>query len=90
MANLIDQDQEWLLNCLNATLDPNQEIRSLAEVSLRQASLQPGHSPPLLPSKSPISVQSNRTLFLQVLEWHYQKLLRTRNILLDCVRYPLF
>lgn len=42
MANLIDQDQEWLLNCLNATLDPNQEIRSLAEVSLRQASLQPG------------------------------------------------
>ncbi|XP_061986940.1 uncharacterized protein LOC133705642 [Populus nigra] len=42
MANLIDKDQEWLLNCLNATLDPNQEIRSLAEVSLRQASLQPG------------------------------------------------
>ncbi|KAG6765765.1 hypothetical protein POTOM_029822 [Populus tomentosa] len=73
MANLIDQDQEWLLNCLNATLDPNQEIRSLAEVSLRQASLQPGHSPLLLPSKSPISIQSNRTLFLQQFikkHWH--------------------
>ncbi|KAG5240310.1 importin [Salix suchowensis] len=42
MANRIDQDQEWLLNCLNATLDPNEEIRSLAEASLYQASLQPG------------------------------------------------
>ncbi|KAJ6322173.1 hypothetical protein OIU77_012113 [Salix suchowensis] len=42
MASRIDQDQEWLLNCLNATLDPNEEIRSLAEASLYQASLQPG------------------------------------------------
>ncbi|CAK7326471.1 unnamed protein product [Dovyalis caffra] len=41
MPNLIDQDQQWLLNCLNATLDPNQEIRSFAEASLHQASLQP-------------------------------------------------
>ncbi|XP_006484371.1 uncharacterized protein LOC102610802 isoform X1 [Citrus sinensis] len=37
-----DQDQQWLLNCLSATLDPNQEVRSFAEVSLNQASLQPG------------------------------------------------
>lgn len=37
-----DQDQQWLLNCLSATLDPNQEIRSFAEASLNQASLQPG------------------------------------------------
>ncbi|KAH9707670.1 Importin N-terminal domain-containing protein [Citrus sinensis] len=36
-----DQDQQWLLNCLSATLDPNQEVRSFAEVSLNQASLQP-------------------------------------------------
>ena len=44
-----DQDQQWLLNCLSATLDPNQEIRSFAEASLNQASLQPGLSlsPPL-------------------------------------------
>ncbi|KAH9772089.1 Importin N-terminal domain-containing protein [Citrus sinensis] len=36
-----DQDQQWLLNCLSATLDPNQEVRSFAEASLNQASLQP-------------------------------------------------
>lgn len=42
MANVIDQDQQWLLNCLSATLDPNQEVRSFAEASLNQASLQPG------------------------------------------------
>lgn len=37
-----DQDQQWLLNCLSATLDPNQEVRSFAEASLNQASFQPG------------------------------------------------
>ncbi|KAJ9163429.1 hypothetical protein P3X46_023097 [Hevea brasiliensis] len=42
MANILDQDQQWLLNCLTATLDPNQEVRSFAEASLNQASLQPG------------------------------------------------
>ncbi|KAJ4837415.1 hypothetical protein Tsubulata_022493 [Turnera subulata] len=41
-ANTVDQDQQWLLNCLSATLDPNQEVRSFAEASLQQASLQPG------------------------------------------------
>jgi uncharacterized protein YhjY with autotransporter beta-barrel domain len=42
MANVIDQDQQWLLNCLSATLDPNHEVRTFAEASLNQASLQPG------------------------------------------------
>ncbi|GLT91714.1 hypothetical protein SLE2022_095890 [Rubroshorea leprosula] len=43
MANaVVDDDQKWLLNCLSATLDPNQEVRSFAEASLNQASLQPG------------------------------------------------
>ncbi|KAJ4710633.1 importin-9-like [Melia azedarach] len=45
MANsvvAVDQDQQWLLNCLSATLDPNQEVRSFAEASLNQASFQPG------------------------------------------------
>ncbi|XWS64118.1 hypothetical protein CRYUN_Cryun06bG0159400 [Craigia yunnanensis] len=43
MANVVvDEDQQWLLNCLSATLDPNQEVRSFAEASLNQASLQPG------------------------------------------------
>ncbi|KAG7032125.1 Importin-9, partial [Cucurbita argyrosperma subsp. argyrosperma] len=42
MANVIDQDQQWLINALSATLDPNHEVRSFAEASLNQASLQPG------------------------------------------------
>ncbi|XP_061340702.1 uncharacterized protein LOC133287159 isoform X2 [Gastrolobium bilobum] len=42
MANVVDQDQQWLLNCLSATLDPNHEVRCFAEASLNQASLQPG------------------------------------------------
>ncbi|KAI5352988.1 hypothetical protein L3X38_005880 [Prunus dulcis] len=45
MANfniVVDDDQQWLLNCLSATLDPNHEVRSFAEASLNQASLQPG------------------------------------------------
>ncbi|PNX88686.1 importin-9-like protein, partial [Trifolium pratense] len=40
MANVVDQDQQWLLSCLSATLDPNQEVRSFAEASLDQASRQ--------------------------------------------------
>lgn len=39
---VVDQDQKWLLNCLSATLDSNQEVRSFAEASLDQASHQSG------------------------------------------------
>ncbi|XP_047964130.1 importin-9 [Salvia hispanica] len=39
----MDQDQQWLINCLNASLDPNHQIRNFAETSLNQASLQPGY-----------------------------------------------
>ncbi|CAL9216293.1 unnamed protein product [Arabidopsis halleri] len=39
---VVDQDQQWLLGCLSASLDPNQNVRSFAETSLNQASLQPG------------------------------------------------
>lgn len=42
MAYVVDQDQQWLLSCLSATLDPNHEIRSFAEASLHQASHQSG------------------------------------------------
>jgi len=42
MAYVVDQDQQWLLSCLTATLDPNHEIRSFAETSLHQASHQSG------------------------------------------------
>lgn len=51
---MVDQDQQWLINCLNATLDTNHQVRSFAEASLNQASLQPGSS--LLPHLSPISL----------------------------------
>lgn len=40
----MDQDQQWLINCLNASLDPNHQVRNFAETSLNQASLQPGDS----------------------------------------------
>lgn len=48
MANfnvVLDEDQQWLLSCLSATLDPSHEVRSFAEASLNQASLQPGPAP---------------------------------------------
>ncbi|KAI5678745.1 hypothetical protein M9H77_09695 [Catharanthus roseus] len=38
----MDEQQQWLINCLNATLDTDQQARSYAESSLHQASLQPG------------------------------------------------
>ncbi|XP_072973182.1 uncharacterized protein [Typha angustifolia] len=38
----MDQDQKWLIDCLTATLDTNRDVRSFAEASLKQASLQPG------------------------------------------------
>ncbi|KAL8137791.1 hypothetical protein V2J09_003792 [Rumex salicifolius] len=38
---MADQDQQWLVQCLNATLDTNQQVRTFAEASLNQASLQP-------------------------------------------------
>ncbi|KAI4379178.1 hypothetical protein MLD38_005507 [Melastoma candidum] len=41
-AASIDQDQQWVLNCLSASLDPNRDVRSFAEASLSQASSQPG------------------------------------------------
>uniref|UniRef100_A0A2K1YTG9 Uncharacterized protein n=1 Tax=Populus trichocarpa TaxID=3694 RepID=A0A2K1YTG9_POPTR len=39
MVNVMDQDQQWLLNCLNTTLDPNQETRSFPEASLHPAAV---------------------------------------------------
>ncbi|KAK3015406.1 hypothetical protein RJ639_007478, partial [Escallonia herrerae] len=42
MDNTVDQDQQWLINCLNSTLDTSQQVRSFAEAALLQAFLQPG------------------------------------------------
>ncbi|KAL7132572.1 hypothetical protein ABFS83_12G083800 [Erythranthe nasuta] len=52
----MDQDQQWLINCLNASLDPNHQIRTFAETSLQQASVQPGYGVALA------SVAANREL----------------------------
>ncbi|XP_030449726.1 uncharacterized protein LOC115672097 isoform X1 [Syzygium oleosum] len=41
-SSAVDQDQQWLLSCLSATLDPNHDVRAFAEASLQQASLQSG------------------------------------------------
>ncbi|KZV50076.1 importin-9 [Dorcoceras hygrometricum] len=38
----MDQDQQWLINCLNASLDPDHQVRTFAEASLQQASSQSG------------------------------------------------
>ncbi|KAK8940885.1 hypothetical protein KSP39_PZI010363 [Platanthera zijinensis] len=43
MSSPVDQDQKWLIECLTATLDTSREVRSFAEASLQQASLQPGY-----------------------------------------------
>ncbi|CAH9119623.1 unnamed protein product [Cuscuta europaea] len=43
MKTTVDQDLQWLINCLNAILDSNHQVRSFAETSLQQASLQPGY-----------------------------------------------
>ena len=40
-----DGGQVWLVNCLNATLDANLQIRQAAEEALKQASLQAGPFP---------------------------------------------
>lgn len=42
-----DGGQVWLVNCLNATLDANLQIRQAAEEALKQASLQAGPFPRL-------------------------------------------
>ncbi|CAG7901822.1 unnamed protein product [Brassica rapa] len=58
---VVDQDQQWLLGCLTASLDPNQNVRSFAETSLNQASLQPGFGSALC------SVAANKDLSLGLL-----------------------
>lgn len=65
MTNAIDldHDQQWLINCLNATLDTNQQVRSFAEASLNQATLQHGWLSLFLSSSFCITVQNLRPRF---------------------------
>lgn len=39
----VDGGQVWLVNCLNATLDANPQVRTAAEEALKQASVHPGY-----------------------------------------------
>lgn len=66
MANFVDQDQQWLLDCLTSTLNTNQDVRSFAEASLQQASLQPGSLLPWL--SSPVS---SGLMFLSYLQCNW-------------------
>jgi hypothetical protein len=43
-AAAVDGGQVWLVNCLNATLDANPQIRTAAEEALKQASVHAGLS----------------------------------------------
>ncbi|KAF4357794.1 hypothetical protein F8388_024405 [Cannabis sativa] len=74
MANVhgvVDQDQQWLLNCLSATLDPNQEVRSFAEASLNQATLQPGFGSAL----AQVAVNRELSLGLRQISFSYLELI---------------
>lgn len=50
----VDGGQVWLVNCLNATLDANPQVRTAAEEALKQASVHPGLSLFLLNTKGPL------------------------------------
>ncbi|KAL4015720.1 hypothetical protein IC575_023313 [Cucumis melo] len=75
MANVIDQDQQWLINCLSATLDPNHEVRSFAEASLNQASLQPGFGVALskVAANRELPVGLPAVLLKQFIKKHWQE-----------------
>ncbi|KAK2429848.1 ARM repeat superfamily protein [Trifolium repens] len=75
MANLVDQDQQWLLSCLSATLDPNQEVRSFAEASLDQASRQSGFGSALskVVANKELTVGLPAVLLKQFVKKHWQE-----------------
>ncbi|XP_073131458.1 uncharacterized protein [Henckelia pumila] len=52
----MDQDQQWLISCLNASLDPDHQVRTFAETSLQQVSSQSGFGVALA------SIAANRNL----------------------------
>ncbi|KAK7348836.1 hypothetical protein VNO80_23551 [Phaseolus coccineus] len=71
----MDQDQQWLLNCLSATLDPNPEVRCFAEASLDQASRQPGFGSALskVSANKEIAVGLPAVLLKQLVKKHWQE-----------------
>ncbi|KAG5603718.1 hypothetical protein H5410_025210 [Solanum commersonii] len=70
----MDQDEQWLINCLNATLDPNQQVRSFAETSLQQATLQPGFGSSLcrIAAKRELPLGLPAVILKQFIKKHWQ------------------
>ncbi|CAN4121948.1 unnamed protein product [Withania somnifera] len=69
------QDQEWLINCLNATLDPNQQVRSFAETSLQLATRQPGFGSALcrIAAKRELPLGLPAVILKQFVKKHWQE-----------------
>jgi len=68
----------WLVNCLNATLDANLQIRQAAEEALKQASLQAGYGVALtkatLNKEVPLGLRQLAAVLLkQYVKQHWQK-----------------
>ncbi|XP_020264447.1 importin-9 isoform X2 [Asparagus officinalis] len=77
-SQFVDQDQKWLMDCLTATLDTNREVRSFAETSLHQASLQPGFGTALTKVTVNMEVpfglrQLSAVLLKQFIKQHWQE-----------------
>ncbi|KAH0918070.1 hypothetical protein HID58_025730, partial [Brassica napus] len=72
---VVDQDQQWLLGCLTASLDPNQNVRSFAETSLNQASLQPGFGSALcrVAANKDLSLGLPAVLLKQFIKKHWRE-----------------
>ncbi|CAA0242529.1 unnamed protein product [Arabidopsis thaliana] len=72
---VVDQDQQWLLGCLSASLDPNQNVRSFAETSLNQASLQPGFGSALcrVAANKDLSLGLPAVLLKQFIKKHWRE-----------------
>ncbi|KAK2994344.1 hypothetical protein RJ640_017856 [Escallonia rubra] len=84
MDNTVDQDQQWLINCLNSTLDTSQQVRSFAEAALLQASLQPAFENLVLDEWSVTDIVDF------VLAALYPRLLRIGGFQWDHARYPFW
>ncbi|CAE5958534.1 unnamed protein product [Arabidopsis arenosa] len=82
---VVDQDQQWLLGCLSASLDPNQNVRSFAETSLNQASLQPGFGSALcrVAANKDLSLGLPAVLLKQFIKKHWRENEEALNILLS-------
>ncbi|KAJ4816684.1 Importin-9 [Rhynchospora pubera] len=78
MESSLDPDQKCLIDCLSATLDTSHGVRSFAEESLKQASLQPGYGAALAKiifnKEIPFGLrQLSAVLLKQFIKQHWQE-----------------